>query len=80
MTDSARTYYPGEAVRRTGDYGCLGSTPTGDLCPSVVTFTKARGEKFTPCPEGHGAVSPKWMGPVPLSATDYRRMIEGEWA
>ena len=80
MTGTAGTYYPGEAVRRTGDYQCLGSAPTGDLCPSVVPFTKAKGEKFTPCPERHGTVSPKWMGPVPLSETDSRRMIGGEWA
>ena len=44
MTGTAGTYYPGEAVRRTGDYQCLGSAPTGDLCPSVVPFTKAKGK------------------------------------
>ena len=81
MTIHARKYYPGETIRHTGEYGCLGSTPTGDLCPSVRTFAKAKGNKFPYCHEPHNPMlrSSVWL-PVPLSDTNYRRLILGEWA
>ena len=63
----SREYYDGEAVRYTGEYQCLGTTPTGGLCPSVSTFTKAKGNKFPSCHEAHGHMSPVWLGPVPIT-------------
>ena len=59
-------YYDGEAVRYTGEYHCLGSTPTGGLCPSIRTFTKAKGYKFPLCHEAHGHMPPVWLGPVSI--------------
>lgn len=69
--DDVRTYLPGEAVPRTGYYDCLGSTPTGDLCPSSrMTFSREKGSRFPHCANPHGTVRPKWMGP--LRDSDYR--------
>ena len=76
----SQKYYDGEAIRYTGEYECLGSTPTGGPCPSVRTFKKAKGNKFPLCLKPHGDMSPVWLGSVPLSETDYRRLILGEWA
>ena len=63
-TNFPNAWYPGQAIRRTGNYQCLGSSPAESLCPAFVKFTKAKGNKFPDCSEPHGRVSPRWEGPL----------------
>ena len=56
--------YPGEAVRGTGTYQCIGQIPSGGMCPEKRTFTRAKGNKFTACPRQHTDTGLWWLGPI----------------